>query len=73
MSDEAKRERDRVGKRRWREAHPEEARAKATAWRAANKDKIKEYNSRAWERAKRTPALMEKNRARGRVQNMTPE
>ena len=67
------RERDRLAKQRKRAADPEAEKVKATEWRQANPDKVRGYNQKQWERAKQTPALIEKHRARGRVDNMPLE
>ena len=70
---ERRRSRDREYKRRKRAEQPEKTRQEAAAWRAANRDKIAEYNRRQWERTKQQPELLERERARNRVENMSPE
>lgn len=70
---EARKKKQREYRKAKREADREAHRAEAAAWRAANKDKIAEYNRKQRSRIKAAPDLLERERARGRVENMTPE
>jgi len=70
---EARKKKQREYRKAKREADREAHRAEAAAWRAANKDKIAQYNRKQRDRTKADPNLLERERARGRVENMTPE
>lgn len=70
---EARREYQRLRRKKLRETSREKLRAEAAAWRAANKDKISQYNKKQWERTKQNSELLEKDRARRRVENMSEE
>lgn len=70
---EARKKKQREYRKARREADREAHRAEAAAWRAANKDKIAAYNRKQWDRIKADPDLLERERARRRVENMAPE
>lgn len=67
---EKKRERDRISKRIQRAKNPKKAKEQARSWWEANKHKRKEYNAKQWERIKSDPELLERERARSRIENM---
>lgn len=70
---EARKKKQREYRKAKREADREAHRAEAAAWRAANKDKITQYNRKQWDRIKADPDLLERERARRRIENMAPE